>query len=120
MFKPNDVVLCINNKTHTGHGPVAGSIKEGSSYTIENLFPCNCSTRVTLKETNNAIWTSMNTCPKCSKAGIIGFYSWRFIKLAGDNVNTEEETCLDLPKQKTVQKNGLVNALKRLKEKVLT
>jgi hypothetical protein len=115
MFKPNDVVLCVDDRPDKYWGPHR-YLKTGRTYTVKDVCVC-CITRLMLTCYEHR---GENPCIGCS-APVRGFRSNRFIKIAGNVTIAEErveQPCLDSINQKPVRKKGFMEGLKRLKEKV--
>lgn len=90
MFKPNDKVLCISVKPCEVTKLLPLYIREGSTYTVSDTVTC-CMQRIALKEFPDSSRVLPNYSCICGDKNSFGYYGWRFIKLAGDDVVTEEK-----------------------------
>lgn len=93
MFKRNDVVLCIDTRPDE-QGIVPFNIKEGESYKVDDISVCGCAIRLSLINIPDRI-PSYAVCASCRQS-CFGFYSWRFIKLSGEDIVVENENLSDV------------------------
>ncbi len=85
MFKPNDLVLCIDARQKESRGIMKLELEEGRTYKVHDVSTCKCekhNVRLSLEGKENTL--KKGPCLFCG-AECFGAYSWRFIKLKGDD-----------------------------------
>jgi hypothetical protein len=98
MWKRGDTALCVSMKDRTGKPILFSPVEEGKTYGVREVNQCKCSTRLVIEGVENGESYSLHTCLDC-KGDCLGYPAWRFIKLAGDDINTTEKQKEELPKE---------------------